>query len=198
MRLAALVVLAAVGVCGCSVPAPEGTYAGDTNLGAVTKLPDRWQRYDTDEATSAPVGAFGAVFPGGLQIVAFTSPGQSSTDLFTASTEPTGWLLRRDLRPGEDVISAIRNSVYPIDVGLKDGSVIIVGSPTPITRDGLSGETITYDIIADPGPIRVRIAGVADTATRRLYVLAVGCGAACHTDNQSAVDGIYASWRIFG
>ena len=194
--ISALLGLSVLGAC--TVHPPAATYVGDTELGSVAKLPDGWERYETSTVVATQMPETGGAVPLGLLVIGFSATPVDPQQLFTDTEQPTGWLLRRPLRPGEDAITAKRDSVFPISRGLVGGSVIITATPEVFERDGFSGEQLTYDVKRTEGTVRVRVAGVRDPVTDRLYVLAVGCSIECQTNNRESVDRIYGNWKVYG
>lgn len=187
-RIAAAALLAGV-FSSCGVRVPDNSFAGSSTFGAVARLPRSWQTFDHTTVSDS------AEFPDGVSVVGFAADGKPSTELFSATDVPGGWLLRRDLGSGEDYDRVIQDAVFPLDAGVEEGSLKVIEEPSLISKDGLKGVALAYRKATNAGVLVVRITGFA-TPDNTVYALAVGCSPACQETHREEIDQVLSGWKV--
>jgi hypothetical protein len=196
----ALVAALAAGACSGS----GYHYVTSKKTGVYLRVPSEWRVFNHD-ALAAGLKQNGSPLDSEtLFIAGFDSAPKPSIDrvapLDPGSDHPTG-LVRVKALTGEerDVVSfqALRNLLLPVDQGVQDNKMKLLGHADLAPKGGLRGQRYIYQVVKDDGgSFIVDQTALVDAKTERLFMLAVACETECYANNRKTVDKVVTSWTV--
>ena len=196
----ALVSALAVGACTGS----GYHYVTNKKTGVYLKVPHDWRVFDRDALAQGFKQGGGSLDEETLFIAGFDSAPKPSiahvAPLDPGSDHPTGLVRVKQLTGEErDVVSfqALRNLLLPVDQGLQDNKMKLLGRADLAPKGGLRGQRYIYQVVNDDGgSFIVDQTALVDNKTERLFMLAVACEAQCYASNRKTVDKVVTSWTV--
>ncbi|MDQ3751380.1 MAG: hypothetical protein M3333_00600 [Actinomycetota bacterium] len=181
------------------------SYISNSSTKTYFKVPEEWKLFERNEMMS---GGSPAVSLQSLQgasdlwVVAFDAAPSPDLDnvLATSSQHPTGYALVRPLSEKERdtySLASLRNEVVPLDrLEQADGRVEAVSEEDIELDGGAHGSRLVNKIKVGEEFFTLDQTGLVDSGTHRVYVLVIGCKAACYEANKSVIDQVADSWTI--
>ena len=180
------------------------------------KVPHGWKVFSKEQVLAAmpgidkltPTGVADLVE--GQHVTGFdASPRPSPTNLFSATSAPTGRemvLVLDDDQRDSVSLSDMRNFPFSVDAQpatqtdqqTGDPKVEIIARDDEVVRPGgFHGTQVLFNLKGDHGTAyTVNQTTLTDTASRLLYTLVVGCEATCYVRNAKTINEVVASWTI--
>ena len=202
-RQIAVLWLVALVLAGC-----EGSgysYVSNTSTKTYFKVPEEWELFDRKEMMAS---GSGGVSLQSLQsgsdpwMVAFDAAPNPDLDhvLATSSRHPTGYALVRPLTEKERdtySLASLRNEVVPLDqLEQTEGRVEAVSEEEIELESGAHGSRLVHKIKVGGEYFTLDQTGLVDLGIHRVYVLVIGCRAACYEANKAVIDQVVDSWTI--
>jgi hypothetical protein len=206
IRLLAVAALSAFVVAGCG--GSGYTYHANRDENVYFKVPDDWTVFDTEDY---PEGGF----PEGLWLRGFMAGSAPSADeVFSwLSDEPRGYVVIEPLTLTErdsTSIATLRGAHFGTD---DTGSPIDPFTYAEEHPDELQILGYEDDIVYDHGPhgVHLRMAvsppgaqetaivdqtALVDAATRKRYVLSIGCNLDCFDEHERTIEEVIESWTL--
>jgi hypothetical protein len=202
----AVLFAAVVGGCG------EGEYRYITSSAEKTylRVPSDWRVFEEDEVlgdddTLSPQQA--KAQKARQWVVAFDSaPTPALDNISIPGQHPAGLVrvLELDDQAHDNVsLKLLRAQVFdgtdPIEAQLSGDPNVEVLAHEDITRPGgLRGTHLVVNLRGATGQeyVTTNYLALTDTATRRLYLLFIGCRASCYEQNKSQIEAIVESWTV--
>ena len=181
------------------------SYVSNSSTNTYFKVPEEWKLFDRNEMMSggSPAISLQSIqSESDLWVVAFDAAPSPDLDnvLATSSQHPTGYALVRPLSEKERdtySIASLRNEVVPLDrLEQADGRVQAVSEKEIELESGAHGSRLVHKIKIGEEFFTLDQTGLVDSGTHRVYVLVIGCKAACYEANRSVIDQVAASWTI--
>src|SRR6266498_5386467 len=205
---AAIALAVLVSACGSS----SLSYVSSSDRNAYFKVPSNWRFFDkkyilvaSGQSLSAEsnrqlswlIGFDADPHPSVQHVIDITNA--AKYPVVTARVQSLPAQVRDELSLG-----AIRNWVYPVDRLVQANAGEVLTYKDVVLPGGLHGSKITFDVIlqgiSNPASgsnvIRVTQIGVADPATRKLYLFMIRCESHCYRDNKTLIDQIVDSWTV--
>ena len=180
------------------------------------KVPHGWKVFSKEQVLAAmpgidkltPTGVADLVE--GQHVTGFdASPRPSPTNLFSATSAPTGremvLVLDDDQRDAVS-LSDLRNFPFSVDarqstqtnLDASDPKVEVIARDDEVVRPGgFHGTQVLFNLKGDHGlAYTVNQTTLTDTASRLLYTLVIGCEARCYVQNAKTINEVVASWTI--
>ena len=211
MRVRALVAALGVGVvllgaCG------EGKYRYISSSAEKTylRVPSDWRVFDEDEVLSQD----DTLSPQQVRaqkarqwVVAFDSAPKPALDNISIPGRHPAGLARVQVLGDEDhdVVSLKLLRAYlfdgtdPLEAALSGDPNVEILRHEDVTRPGgLRGTHLVVNLRGATGQefVTTNYLALTDTATRRLYLLYVGCRASCYEQHKSQIEAIVDSWTV--
>ncbi len=191
-----------------SLSACEGSgysYISNASTKTYFKVPEEWELFERNEMMSGGSPAISLQSLQGasdLWVVAFDAAPSPDLDnvLATSSQHPTGYALVRPLTEKERdtySLASLRNEVVPLDQLKKaDGRVEAVSEEEIELESGAHGSRLVNKIKVGGEFFTLDQTGLVDSGVHRVYVLVIGCRAACYEANKAVIDQVAHSWTI--
>jgi len=191
-----------------SLPACKGSgysYISNASTKTYFKVPEKWELFERGEMMSGESPAVSIQSLQGasdLWVVAFDAAPSPDLDnvLATSSQHPTGYALVRPLTEKERdtySLASLRNEVVPLDrLKQADGRVEAVSEEEIELESGAHGSRLVNEIKVEGDVFTLDQTGLVDSGTHRVYVLVIGCEAACYEANKAVIDQVADSWTI--
>jgi hypothetical protein len=190
--------------CGTS----DFTYAGNTQLNVVFRVPGNWTEYTARDLAAASGNvrdqSFASKYPFLIGFDAAPDPNVQRIASASAIAEyPTVLSFVQTLAPAQrDTMSlrTLRNAWYNVDQLENDGAGQTVSYSSFSQKDGYWGNKFTFVLRPTPTGPAVQFAQVAatDVQSKYEYVLLVRCSPDCFARNQGAITDVLNSWRLRG
>ena len=179
-------------------------YVTSKKTGVFLKVPHDWRVFNRDALNAGLKQNGSSLDEETLFIAGFDSaPNPSVTHvapLDPGSDHPTGLVRVKQLTGEErDVVSfqALRNLLLPVDQGMQDNKVKLLGRADLAPKGGLRGQRYVYQVAKDDGgSFIVDQTALVDAKTERLFMLAVACESGCYAENRKTVDRVVTSWTV--
>ncbi len=191
-----------------SLSACEGSgfsYISNTSTNTYFRVPEEWELFERNEMMSSGSQAVSLQSLQGasdLWVVAFDAAPSPDLDnvLATSSQHPTGYAFVRPLTEKERdtySLASLRNEVVPLDRLRQDeGRVEAVSEEEIELESGAHGSRLVNEIKVEGEYFTLDQTGLVDSGTHRVYVLVIGCKAACYEANKTVIDQVADSWTI--
>lgn len=191
-----------------SASACEGSgysYISNPSTKTYFRVPEAWGLFEQNEMMSAGSPAISLESlqsASDLWVVAFDAAPSPDLDhvLATSSRHPTGYALVRPLTEEERdtySLASLRNEVIPLDrLEEADGRVEAVSEEDIELESGAHGSRLVNKIKVGEEFFTLDQTGLVDSGTHRVYVLVIGCKAACYEANKAVIDQVADSWTI--
>ncbi len=199
---------AALFVVALSLSACEGSgysYISNASTKTYFKVPEEWELFERNEMMSGESPAISLQSLQGaadLWVVAFDAAPSPDLDnvLATSSQHPPGYALVRPLTEQERdtySLASLRNEVVPLDRLKKaEGQVEPISEEAIELESGAHGSRLVNNIEVEGDVFTLDQTGLVDSGTHRVYVLVIGCRAACYEANKAVIDQVADSWTI--
>lgn len=199
----AALLLLAMGLAAC-----EGSgysYISNASTKTYFKVPEEWELFDRNEMMSSGSGAVSLQSlqsASDLWVVAFDAAPTPDLDhvLATSSRHPTGYALVRPLTEKERdtySLASLRNEVVPLDqLEQADGRVEAISEEEIELEGGAHGSRLINKIKVGGEYFTLDQTGLVDSGIHRVYVLVIGCRAACYDSHKRVIDQVADSWTI--
>ena len=179
-------------------------YVTSKKTGVFLRVPNDWRVFNRDALAEGLKQSGSSLDEETLFIAGFDSAPKPSivhvAPLDPGSDHPTGLVRVKQLTGEErDVVSfqALRNLLLPVDQGMQDNKVKLLGRADLAPKAGLRGQRYVYQVLKDEGgSFIVDQTALVDSKTERLFMLAVACEAGCYADNRKTVDKVVTSWTV--
>jgi hypothetical protein len=202
----ALLGLALLGLAGC---ASSGyTYIANDGLGTYFRVPSDYEVFDTEQVLAPaleglPEGQAEAVlaqqwavaFDGGDD----PAPDRFLSQLLAPADAVAGYARVRTLSAEERLtysLQSLRNELLRREQEAQLGDRLKVLDVQEIEQEGGDGLKLTFSVDGPGGTFVFDQLGLVDDRTSRVFLLALGCSAACYDDNRDAIAAIAESWTI--
>jgi hypothetical protein len=190
--------------CGAS----DYTYAGNSQLNVVFRVPGNWSEFTARDLAAASGNvkdqSFTAKYPFLIGFDASPDPNVQRVSSASAIAQyPTVLSFVQTLAPAQrDTMSlrTLRNAWYNVDQLENDGAGQTVNYSSFSQKDGYWGNKLTFVLRPTPTGPAVQFAQVAatDVANKYEYVLLIRCSPDCFARNQGAITDVLNSWRLRG
>ena len=208
VALGAAVVLFAAVAGGCG----EGRYRYISSSADKTylRVPSDWRVFHEDEVlraddTLSPQQA--RAVKAQQWVVAFdAAPEPALAHVTVPGRHPAGWVkvFPLDDQSHDNVsLKALRahlfDGVDPLEAELSgDGNVEVLAHDDLTRPGGLRGTHLVVNLRGAKGQeyVTTTYLALTDNATRRLYLLYIGCRASCYEQHKAEIEGIVDSWTV--
>jgi hypothetical protein len=190
--------------CGTS----SFTYAGNTQLNVVFRVPGNWTEYSARDLAAASGNVrdqtFAAKYPFLIGFDAAPDPNVQRISSSSAVAQyPTVLSFVATLAPAQrDTMSlrTLRNAWYNVDQLENDGTGQTVTYSAFSQSGGYWGNKFTFVLRPSPTGPAVQFTQVAatDVQSKYEYVLLIRCSPDCFARNQGAITDVLNSWRLRG
>ena len=182
------------------------SYVGNDQDKTYFRIPEGWQLFDENDllGNDRQITVQSLQGVSGQWMVAFDSSPDPSVDnvLDTSSEHPSGYAQVRPLSEQEHEsysLASLRNAVIPIDqLSQDEGMVKPVSEEEILLEDGIHGSRLVNEVKIGEELFTIDQTALLDAATRKLYVLVIGCQKECYEANQKTIEGVADSWTVQG
>ena len=196
---AALVVALAAGGCGSS----GFRYVTNRKTGTYFKVPSNWKVFDQKEVAAGLKASGGDANDSLLFASAFDADRKPALAHFLQvdppSAQPSGMVQVVALTDNErDIVSlkAMRNLLVPVDDGVAQSQVNVLGQIDLNPPGGLRGQRTVYEVAQASGNYVVDQSTLVDDKTQKLWLFAVGCESNCYKAQRKQIDKVVSSWTV--
>lgn len=184
------------------------TYVAEDELGVYFRVPERFTVFDAEEVLPTVAGDVPQETAAQLQaqqwIVSFDSGDDPRVDAFLGQAEkPTdalaGFARVRVLQEQERLgysLNSLRNEVVPAEQLQQTGGRLRVFGTEEVSQEGGQGLHMTFALELADGTLVIDQTALVDPATRRVYLLALGCSSRCFEASRDEIAAITESWTI--
>jgi hypothetical protein len=204
----AYTVVAMCGLFALSGCAGSGyTYVVEEELGVYFRVPEQFTVFSADEVREVAAGDVPTDQAGQVQAqqwaVSFDASDDPRVDAFTTqvgspSEALAGFARVRTLNDQERLghsLNSLRNELVPAEQLEQQGGFRIL-SAEEVNQAGGQGLHMVFTLDVGGGAVIVDQTSLVDTATRRVYLLALGCSSSCYESSKDDIEAIRGSWTI--
>jgi hypothetical protein len=183
------------------------TYVAEEEFGVYFRVPDQFAVFGADEVLPAVAGDVPADTAAALEAqqwaVSFDASDNPRVDAFiTQVREPAdslaGFARVRALTEQERLghsLNSLRNELIPSEQLAQQGGLRVLGAEE-VSQDGGQGLHLTFALTLADGTLIIDQTALVDPATRRVYLLALGCSSSCYEASKDEIAAIRGSWTI--
>jgi hypothetical protein len=183
------------------------TYVAEEQLGVYFRVPDRFTVFDAKEIQESVVRDMPAETAAQLQAqqwtVSFDARERPRVDAFvTQADKPAdslaGFARVRALDEQERLdhsLSSLRDELLP-SAQLQEQGRLRVLDAEEVSQDGGQGLHVAFALELADGTLIIDQTALVDPATRRVYLLALGCSSRCYEASRDEIAAIRESWTI--
>lgn len=183
------------------------TYVVHEELGVYFRVPEQYTVFSADEVREVAAGDVPAEEADQLQAqqwaVSFDSSDDPRVDAFATQVgRPTdslaGFARVRTLNDQERLghsLNSLRNELVPAEQLEQEGGLRVLGAEE-VNQPGGQGLHMTFALDAGAGTVIIDQTSMVDRATRRVYLLALGCSSRCYEASKDEIAAIRGSWTI--
>jgi hypothetical protein len=183
------------------------TYVAEEQLGVYFRVPDRFTVFGAEEIRESVAGDMPAETVAQLQAqqwtVSFDASERPRVDAFvTQADKPAdslaGFARVRALDEQERLdysLSSLRDELLP-SAQLQEQGRLRVLDAEEVSQDGGQGLHVAFALDLADGTLIIDQTALVDPATRRVYLLALGCSSRCYEASRDEIAAIRESWTI--
>jgi hypothetical protein len=183
------------------------TYVAEEQLGVYFRVPEQYTVFGAEEVQQVVAGDLPAENAGQLQAqqwaVSFDASDSPRVDAFlTQVRKPVdslaGFARVRALDERERLgysLNSLRNELIPSEELQQGGRLRILGVEE-VSQDGGQGLHLAFALELADGTLIIDQTALVDPATRRVYLLALGCSSRCYEASRDDIAAIRDSWTI--
>jgi hypothetical protein len=183
------------------------TYVAEQELGVYFRVPDRFTVFDAKEIQESVARDMPAETVAQLQAqqwtVSFDASERPRVDAFvTQADKPAdslaGFARVRALDEQERLdhsLSSLRDELLP-SAQLQEQGRLRVLDAEEVSQDGGQGLHVAFALDLADGTLIIDQTALVDPATRRVYLLALGCSSRCYEASRDEIAAIRESWTI--
>ncbi|GAC1530781.1 MAG: hypothetical protein NVS3B12_05800 [Acidimicrobiales bacterium] len=192
---------AAVAVAMSACAGSGATYVSSRATQTFVKLPRGWKVFTQDDIRRQIHAEGSQPFP---FLVAFDADSNPSIEhSFRSADQPWGIARVRDLGMEEHdsfSLASLRNELIKVDDLAKadPNSIEVLATPRFMTHRSLRGTRLEYTVHGTGTDFTVSQTGFVDQATRRVWLLVLGCQASCYKRNETVIHRVVDSWTVAG
>lgn len=183
------------------------TYVAEEELGVYFRVPDRFTVFDAKEIQESVAADMPAETVAQLQArqwtVSFDASERPRVDAFvTQADKPAdslaGFARVRALDEQERLdhsLSSLRDELLPSAQLQQQGRLRVLDAEE-VSQDGGQGLHVAFALELADGTLIIDQTALVDPATRRVYLLALGCSSRCYEASRDEIAAIRESWTI--
>ena len=183
------------------------TYVVEEELGVYFRVPDQYTVFSADEVREVAARDVPAEAADQMQAqqwaVSFDASNEPRVDAFATQVgEPSdalaGFARVRTLNDQERLghsLNSLRNELVPAERLEQEGGLRVLGAEE-INQAGGQGLHLTFALDVGAGTVIIDQTSMVDRATRRVYLLALGCSSSCYEASRDEIAAIRGSWTI--
>ena len=183
------------------------TYVAEQELGVYFRVPDRFTVFDAEEIRESVARDMPAETAAQLQAqqwtVSFDASERPRVDAFvTQADKPAdslaGFARVRALDEQERLdysLSSLRDELLPSAQLQQQGRLRVLDAEE-VSQDGGQGLHVAFALELADGTLVIDQTALVDPATRRVYLLALGCSSRCYEASRDEIAAIRESWTI--
>jgi hypothetical protein len=183
------------------------TYVAEEQLGVYFRVPDRFTVFDAEEIQESVARDMPAETVAQLQAqqwtVSFDASERPRVDAFvTQADKPAdslaGFARVRALDEEERLdysLSSLRDELLPSAQLQQQGRLRVLDAEE-VSQDGGQGLHVAFALDLADGTLIIDQTALVDPATRRVYLLALGCSSRCYEASRDEIAAIRESWTI--
>lgn len=202
----ALALCVALPLLGCG--GSGYTYVAEEELGVYFRVPEQFTVFGADDMLEVVAGDAPAESAAQLEAqqwaVSFDASDNPRADAFLTQVDRpadslAGFVRVRSLDEQERLgysLSSLRNELVPSDQLQQQGDRLQIVGAEEISQEGGQGLHMTFALELADGTLVVDQTALVDPATRRVYLLALGCSSSCYEAARDEIAAIRGSWTI--